>query len=86
MNLATLIMGFVAIALVAGMIVFVSSTQSLEVIDTNGNASSATVNATDALVTNVTAVGGTTTGYLAMVIACIALITGVMFLYAYSRR
>jgi hypothetical protein len=86
MRLEALIFGFVAVALIAGMIVFVSSTQSLEVVDSYGNVSSERANTTTNMAIGVTAVGGTATGYLVLVIAALGICGGVAFLYLYSRK
>ena len=86
MNLGPVIFGFVAIILIAGMIVFVSSSQSLQVVDDFGNTTSATGNATNDYVTTVTVVGGTTTGYLALVLAALGICAGVGMLYLYGKR
>lgn len=81
-----MILGFVAVVLIAGMILFVSSTQSLAIVDSNGNTPSAIGNATDGLVTNVTSVGGTATGYLVLIIAAVVIIAGVGMVYLYGKR
>lgn len=86
MNFGALILGFVAVALIAGMIVFVSSTQSLEVVDSYGNTSSQVANTTTNMTIGATAVGGMGVGYLVLIIAALGLCAGVMILYAYSRK
>lgn len=86
MNAAGIIIGFVMVALIAGMIVFVSATQSISVVDSSGATYSATANSTNNLVSNVTAVGGTTTGYLVLILAALGLIAGVAILAVYSRK
>jgi len=85
MNLGALIFGFVAIALLAGMFIFIGATQSITVVDSYGNTSTAAGNATDMVVTNVTAVGSAGTGYLVLVLAALGLIAGVAVLVAYGR-
>jgi len=86
MNLTGLLIGFVGVILVAGMIVFIGSTQSLAITDSNGDVGTATMNSTDALVTNVTAVAGASTGYLALAIAGMVIIAGIAILLVYSKK
>lgn len=85
MNFIAFVFGFIGFVLIAGMIVFVGSTQSLAVVDDNGAAGTAAQNLTDAIVGNVTSVGGASAGYLALLIVCLAFIAANMILVAYSR-
>lgn len=84
-GLAGLLIAFAAVALVAGMIVFVGATQSTQVIDSQGNTSTAAGNATNLIVQNVTAVGGTSTGLVLFVIAALVVIAGVGLLVMYGK-
>ena len=85
MNLGSVIMGFIAIAFIATMMVFVSSTQSIEIVDYNGNTTDAVGNATNLMVTNVTSAGGAGVGGLVLVLAVLGVCAGVMMLYMYSK-
>lgn len=85
MNLSALILGFMGIALIAGMIMFIGATQSVTVTDSYGNVSGAAGNSTDLIVQNVTNIGGRTTGYLVLVIAALVIIGGVAMLALYGK-
>lgn len=85
MNLGGMLFGFAAIVLVAGMIVFVGASQSTQVVDSNGNTSTAQGNATSGLVGNITAVGGTATGYTVLIIAALCIIVALGFVVVYSK-
>lgn len=85
MNLGTIVMGFVAVALVICGIVFVGATATARSTDTYGGVPSANANLTNIVVQNVTAVGTTSGGLSLLVIACIGLVGGVSMLWVYSK-
>ena len=87
MNFSAIILGFVAMALIAGMIMFIGATQSVQVVDSYGNTTDATGNATNALVSNVTSVGGLSSGYLVLILMALGFIAalGMLLLYSKSR-
>jgi hypothetical protein len=85
MNFSAIILGFVAMALIAGMIVFIGATQSVQVVDSYGNTTNSVGNATNGLVSNVTSVGGLSSGYLVLIIMALGFIAAVGMLLLYSK-
>lgn len=85
MNLGGILIGFMAVCLITGMIIYVGATQSTQVVDSQGNTSTATGNATGELLGNVTAVGGTASGYLVLILAALGIIAGVGIVVLYSK-
>ena len=85
MNLGGILIGFMAICLITGMIVFVGATQSTQVVDSQGATSTATGNDTGAMLSNVTAVGGTASGFLILIIAALGVIAAVGLLVLYGK-
>jgi len=86
MNLGTIIFGFVAMALIAGGVVFMAATTSTPISDTYGGTYSATANTTNGMLSNVTSVGSASTGYAVLIIAALGICAGVAMLYLYSKR
>lgn len=86
MNFSAILIGFVAMAMIAGMIVFIGATQSVQVVDSYGNTTDSIGNATNGLVSNVTSVGGLSSGYLVLVLMALGFIAAIGLLLVYSKR
>lgn len=85
MNLSAIILGFVGMALLAGMFVFITATQTATVTDSYGNLSTSAGNATDLIVQNVTSVGTQGTGFMVMVLAALGIVGALGMLMVYSK-
>jgi type IV secretory pathway VirB2 component (pilin) len=86
MNLGTIIFGFVAMALVAGAVVFMAATTSTPISDTYGGTYGESANTTNGMLSNVTSVGSASTGYAVLIIAALGMCAGIGMLYLYGKR
>ena len=85
MNLGALLMGFVLIALTAGMIMYAGATESTQVVDSQGVVQGSVSNSTDQIVGSINVAGSTAAGYLVLIIAAIAIICATAIVVMYSR-